>query len=300
MNGNEENEGYILVTPARNEEDNLLRVANAVINQTIAPRLWVIVDDGSTDRTPEIIQDLRRQHHWISSVRLPEHDRDIYLNYSEVCQKGFNLAVDYLDEKGSEYEFVGLVDADTVVEPQYFEKLIEEFKKDCQLGVASGCLFYERDGGLVLDTADLIFPRGTGRLWRKNCFFETCGYTPCKAPPDVISNVKAKLHGYRAMQFRSITAVQLRVTSGAEGIWAGYEKKGRSWYYMNAHPTLILMTVVYFSAERPRYRGIAFLLGYMRSFIERVGKIDDEEIRNYYWSTRPRTAVRDALSGSED
>jgi hypothetical protein len=234
------------------------------------------------------------------SIRLPEHARDVYLRYATVCKKGFDFAVEHSQKNSISHDFIGLIDADTVIEPQYFEKLIGEFKKDCQLGVASGCLFYERGGGLVLDTGDLNFPRGTGRLWSKECFFETGGYMVSSAPPDAVSNVKAIIRGFHVRQFRSMTAVQLRVTSGAEGIWAGYEKKGRAWYYMNAHPTLILMTVVYFSAERPRYRGIAFLLGYMRSFIERVGKIDDEEIRNYYRSIRPRTAVRDALSGSKD
>src|SRR2546427_9081165 len=164
MNGFEMNEGYVLVTPAKNEGGNLVTVANGIANQTVAPRLWVIVDDGSTDRTSLIIENLKRQWNWIASTRLPERARDLHHHYAEVCTKGFNLACSNLDENGINYEFVGLIDADTVVEPRYFEKLLDEFKKDLKLGLASGGLFYEKDRVLALESGDKNSPRGTGRL----------------------------------------------------------------------------------------------------------------------------------------
>src|SRR2546427_1950060 len=141
MSGNETNEGYALVTPAKNEEANLLKVAEAVVNQTVTPRLWVIVDDGSTDRTQQIIRDLQGNQSWIVASSLPEHRRDINVHYAEVCKHGFDVAIRYLEEHDISYEFLGLIDADTVVESRYFEKLIGEFRRDRGLGVASGGLF---------------------------------------------------------------------------------------------------------------------------------------------------------------
>ncbi len=293
-------EGYILVTPAKDEEQSILGVARGILNQTITPRLWVIVDDGSKDKTPEVIEYLRNQQNWIMSIRLPEHPRDINLHYATVCKKGFDFAVGYSQKSNINYGFIGLVDADTVVEPRYFEELIGRFRNNKRLGIASGSLHYEKNGQLVPEVTDNTSPRGTGRLWSKECFFETGGYMLCSAPPDAVSNAKAIVRGYEVRQFRSIVAVQMRATSSAGGLWAGYEKKGRSWYYMNAHPVLVLMNMIHFTVQEPHYRGLAFFLGYVKSFMERSEKIGDEEIRNYYWNVRPRAAIRYALLHLED
>ena len=61
---------YILVTPCKNEEESLPELARSVVNQAIKPKMWVIVDDGSTDRTPEILRDLALKHNWIQNIRL--------------------------------------------------------------------------------------------------------------------------------------------------------------------------------------------------------------------------------------
>ena len=287
---------YALVTPARNEETNLPFAGKGILDQTIPPRLWVIVDDGSTDRTPEIVRNLKTGRNWILGPTLPTHERDIRGHYAEVCKKGFDFAVSYLSTNEMDYHFLGLLDADTVVEPTYFEKLMAEFEKDPKLGLASGCLFYEKEGRLVPEASDIGSPRGTGRLWTKSCFFETGGYLVSRAPPDVISNVRAKLLDYRTRQFRSIVAVQRRPTSTADGAWVGYQEKGRSWHYMNAHPILVLMNVIHFTAGRPRYRGAAFLLGYTEAFLRRDEKIEDQEIREYFWKVRPMEVLRSVFA----
>ncbi len=114
---------YILVTPAKNEEKQLPKVAEAVIGQTAPPILWVIVDDGSTDSTPEVIKNLESQFNWIRSIRLPPHPRDITFHYSYVCKNGFDHALEFCKNNSIQYNFIGLLDADTVLEKTYFEKL---------------------------------------------------------------------------------------------------------------------------------------------------------------------------------
>jgi len=294
MHEDEPNQNYLLVTPAKNEERNLTAMAQSVVNQTMTPRLWVIMDDGSSDGTAEVIHGLTRRHSWIVGASLSEHPRDVYFHYAEVCMKGFDLAISYLRENKINCEFLGLVDADTWLEPTYFERLMDEFRKDVRLGLASGGLFHEKNGRFALEGGDMGSPRGTGRLWRKSCFFETGGYIACQAPPDTISNAKAKIRGYHIKQIPTIMAVQFRATSGAEGIWAGYKSRGRSWHYINAHPVLVLINVLYFSGERPRYRGAAFLLGYSIAFVRRDKKIGDEEILRYFWKQRARELIANA------
>ena len=88
---------YILITPAKNEEYSIPDVLQSIINQTIRPLMWIIVDDGSTDNTPKIIKDFEIKYKWIKTIRLPSRDRDITHHYSYVCKKGFDTAIQYCE-----------------------------------------------------------------------------------------------------------------------------------------------------------------------------------------------------------
>lgn len=277
---------YVLVTPARNEEMFLPLVADSVIKQTLKPKMWLIVDDGSTDNTPQIIQDLERDFEWVKSVRLPPHPRDLFYHYSFVCKSGFEHAMDLAKKNDVNYAYIGLVDADTVLDPRYFELLVGKFIKDNTLGIASGNI-YDLDNGQIKENTEGYLPRGTGRLWTEKCFLETEGYI-VEAAAHSISNVKAILRGYSIKKFDDIIAVQQRPTRSAEGMWKTYAKDGWLAYYLNKHPLLVLLNVIQFSIRKPFYLGIPYLFGYMRSVFSRCQKINDDEVRDYYWNARLR------------
>jgi glycosyltransferase involved in cell wall biosynthesis len=281
---------YLLITPAKNEEIHLPKVAESVIGQTVNPTLWIIVDDGSTDNTPEIINKLENHFNWIKSIRLPLHPRDITFHYSYVCKKGFEYAIEFSNNNAINYNFIGLLDADTVLEKRYFEKLIGKFNKNNSLGIASGQIIDVFNEEVHWDKIqrgkpNKVLPSGTGRLWRKACFFETGGY-PIEPAPDSISNVKAELRGWNIVQFSSIIALQQRQTSSTEGLWKGYKINGKNAYYLNKHPLLILLNIIYYSTNKPYYLGIAYLYGYLWSVFKHLKKIEDEEIKSYYWNDR--------------
>lgn len=276
---------YILITPAKNEDNNLPDVADSVIKQTIRPKLWVIVDDGSTDDTPIVIRNLKEKHNWILSLRLPPRPRDITFNYSYVCKEGFDYAVEFCRQNGIDYEYIALLDADTVLEKNYFDRIIDEFEKDKKLGIASGGIYYNINGKLEWHKSFENLPAGTGRVWRKDCFFDTKGYL-VEPSPDSISNVKAVLHCWKIRQFKQIIAIQKRWTSSAEGLSKGYKINGKMAHYLNKHPLLVLINTIYFATNRPYYTSIAFLYGYLVTFFKRKEQIGDEEIKRYYWNTR--------------
>ncbi|AKB18882.1 MULTISPECIES: glycosyltransferase family 2 protein [unclassified Methanosarcina] len=274
---------YLLITPARNEEENLPDVSESVIGQKVTPALWIIVDDGSTDETPHILEGLKAKYSWIQSIRLPPRPRDITFHYSYVCKQGFDYALDYCRENGIEYAYIGLLDADTVLEENYFGKLMDEFEKDPFLGVASGGVYYDVGGKLSREISDKNLPRGTGRLWRKSCFLETEGY-PVEPSPDSISNIKALLRGWHLRQYVDIVEIQKRETSAGEGLWKGYVKNGWMAYYVDKNLPMIMLNTFYRSLKPPYYTGIAYLYGYLNSAIKREKKIRDMEIRDYYRS----------------
>lgn len=272
---------YLLITPAKNEEQNLPEVARSVTGQKVKPELWVIVDDGSTDDTPHIVENLRASYSYIQSIRLPPRPRDITFHYSYVCKQGFDYALEYCTENNIEFEYIGLLDADTVLEENYSGKLLTEFEKDSSLGIASGGVYYDTGRKLSREKTDKNLPRGTGRLWRKECFIETGGYQ-VEPSPDSISNIKALLRGWKLKQYANIIQIQKRKTSAADGLWYGYVKNGWMAYYLGKNPLVALTNVLYYSVKFPFYTGAAYFWGYISSSIKKEKQIQDLEIRSYY------------------
>ena len=276
---------YLLITPAKNEEQNLPEVAGSVTGQKVKPELWVIVDDGSTDDTPHVIENLKDTYSYIQSIRLPQRPRDITFHYSYVCKQGFDYAFEYCRENNIEFEYIGLLDADTVLEENYFGKLLIKFKEDNSLGIASGGVYYDTGGKLSREKTDRNLPRGTGRLWRKECFFETGGYQ-VEPSPDSISNIKAILRGWKLVQCANVIQIQKRKTSAANGLWHGYVKNGWMAYYLGKNPLVALTNVLYYSVKFPFYTGPAYFWGYVSSAVKKEKKIKDPEIRAYYHNFR--------------
>ncbi|MGB9927830.1 MAG: glycosyltransferase [Methanosarcina sp.] len=272
---------YLLITPAKNEEQNLPEVSKAIIAQNVKPALWVIVDDGSTDKTSSIIESLKSSYPWIQSTKLPPRPRDITFHYSYVCKQGFDYALEYCNQNKLEFGCIGLLDADTIIEENYFGKLLIEFEKDSTLGIASGGVYYNIEGKLSREMTDKNLPRGTGRLWKKDCFIETGGYL-VEPSPDSISNIKAFLRGWKIAQYPDIVQIQTRQTSAASGLWHGYMKNGWMAYYLGKNFLAAMLNVFYRSAKYPYYPGIAYFWGYVTSAIRGEKRIQDPEIRAYY------------------
>ncbi|KAF5430704.1 Glycosyltransferase involved in cell wall bisynthesis [Candidatus Methanophagaceae archaeon] len=272
---------YILVTPVKNEEKNLPKLIPSVVRQTVRPVLWVIVDDGSTDRSPEMIEEAKGRYEWIHGILLEGGFRDLGKHVYSVYNKGFEFAIEYCKAHNIHFDYIGNVDADMILEIEFFEKLIKEFEKNRELGIASGS-GYDFNNKLIMDTRNYI-PLGGIRLWRKECYEETGGY-PISYSADAVSNVLARLKGWKTERFNEIKAIQTRRTSSAEGLWKGYKKYGEATYFINFHPLYVLIKGLKLLFESPYYTGFAYLHGYISSALKKLGKIDNEEIRDYfYW-----------------
>ena len=282
---------YIIVSPAKNEEENLPDLIQSMKKQTIKPVLWVITDDGCTDNTPEIIREAQEKYDWIKSIRLEEYPRDIHIHYVHVFNKGVEFAIEYCKMHDIQYEYIGVLDADMVIEPAFFEKLIKEFEKDTKLGVASGSLYTKINNKLILEKTREDVLIGSAKLWRKGCYEEIKGL-PVSYSPDVVADVLAKLRGWETRMFKHIKAIQTRGTNSAEGLWNGYKMNGISAYFRNYHPVFVLAKGLKYLFERPCYTGIAYLYGYFGSFIRRMEKIDNKEVRDYYWHNKHKEAIQ--------
>ena len=129
---------YIIQTPVKNEETNLPNLIKSILEQSIKPSLWLIIDDGSTDSTPEIIKEVQKRYDWIYSIRMEVNKRDLGMHLSDVINKGITFLINICETNNITYHFWGNIDGDVTLEKVYFEKLMSEFDKDPKLGVAGG------------------------------------------------------------------------------------------------------------------------------------------------------------------
>lgn len=280
---------YILVTPCKNEEESLPKLAQSVIGQEISPILWVIVDDGSIDKTPEILESYCEQYPWILSLRLTEKPRDLGIHVSSVYRTGFDVAIKYCKENNLDYAYVACVDADIILDKDYFSSLMSKCESDTSLGICSGHIGNIIHGKIVWSKYNEDLPSGGARLWSKKCFEDTGGYQ-LTCSPDSVSNVKAKLRGWSTKYFATPKAISTRAYSSAQGQWKGYYRLGCNNYFIGYTPIhALLKSLRYMYSKNGYYKtgiGLAYIMGYFSYYLSGKVRIADDEILNYYKKDR--------------
>ncbi len=276
---------YIIITPCKDEEKNLPSLFNSVLKQTIKPKLWVIVDDSSTDNSKKIIQKFATKTSFIKLISHSSNNRDLS-KYSSVVKTGCNYAEEYCKKNKTKHDFIGILDADIILEKNYYKKLIQKFNKYPKLGIASGIIFSKYDDKLIYEKTDLNFPRGGIRLLRKKCYNSINGMPLVKHAPDSVCCAKAKLNNWITMGFQDVKAIQIRPTSSAQGFWKGFKIRGESDYYLGYNPIFALLKGIKYLITRPNYKGIAFFYGYFSSLVSFNDKINDVLVRNYFFYSK--------------
>ena len=296
---------YFIVTPCRNEEKNIPNLAQSILLQSIKPILWVIVDDNSTDNSNSIISSLEKKYDWIKGVYLKEQSEYMGAHYSEVCNKGFNYAIDWCNKNNLSYQYIALLDSDNIPESKYFEKLTDEFESDPGLGIASGInatvniekvLLHWSINEIIAEkfldvwNSNLVkvhnegfnFPMGSARLWKKECFIQTEGYLFTKSP-DSVSNIKAKSHGWKTKRFKNIGVIE-REGLIADDISKVFKQRGETDFYLWYPFIFSIMRFFRFLIKKPS-GGLFYIYGYMMFWFKNI-RIDDDDVKNYNKNNR--------------
>lgn len=208
-------------------------------------------------------------------------DRDIGLHLSRVINYGFNFAIKYCEENAIEYEYLGNVDGDLVLEKTFFENLILQFEMDEDLGIASGGTEYHIGDKRLHIKTHADEPSGGHMLIRKECF-EACNGIPVTYAADAVLKAKARLRGWRTRRFEENLAVEMRDVSSADGYWKGYITKGITSYYINQNPMHVMGNAAKYLIRRPHYIFIPYLFGYINCVLHNAERVDDPEVKNYF------------------
>lgn len=278
---------YVLISPCRNEADFMRNTLESVVKQSVLPALWVIVDDGSTDQTPEILLDYAARYRFIQIItRENRGHRSVGPGVIEAFYHGY----DQVDVK--QFDYICKFDLDLELPIRYFEVLIQRMEENPRIGTCSGKAYFEdkKTGRLISEKCGDEMSVGMTKFYRRECFEEIGGFVR-QVMWDGIDCHKCRQLGWIAVSWDEpdLNFIHLRpMGSSQQGIFTGRMRHGFGQYFMGT--SLLYMTASsVFRMLHPPYviGGFAMLWGYIKNMLQRKPRFDDAElvdfIRAYQW-----------------
>jgi hypothetical protein len=281
MNGFEMNEcigkRYVLVTAAYNEDKYIEGLIKSVAAQTHKPLRWVIVSDGSTDRTEEVVTDYAARYAFIGLHRVTKDHPRNFAAQVHAINAGFSL----LD--GLAYDYIGNLDSDVSFAPTYFETLIGRFEQDPRLGLAGGYICEEHNGEFKPRPLNRVtsVPHAV-QFFRRECFQVLGGYLPLPyGGPDWHAEVTARMNGWAVRSFPDLRVFHHRPTASAEGRLRSWYRQGLEAYSLGSHPAFeVAKTCVRLGSRPPLVGALVRLSAFALASIRRLDRpVPDEFVR---------------------
>jgi glycosyltransferase involved in cell wall biosynthesis len=278
MNTRSHIKNYVLITPARNEETNIERTIQSVIVQTKLPAKWIIVSDGSTDRTNAIVQKYTNNYSWIELIRMPEH-RD-----RQFAEKVNAFNAGYETIKNVNYDIIGNLDADISFENDYFEFLLEKFSNNPKLGIA-GTPFVEEGTHYDYRFTNIEHVSGACQMFRRECFEDIGGYVPIKGGGiDWTAVTTARMKGWKTRTFTEKECLHhKKMGTGNTSVLMSWFKHGQKDYFLGGHPLWQLFRTLYQMTKKPYIvGGLLLFMGYTWALISRVKRPVSQELMAFH------------------
>lgn len=267
---------YVVITPVRDEEQHLKSTIESMVQQTVLPKQWVIVDDGSKDGTGNVIDDYAKLHPWIRAVH--RQDRGFRKAGGGVVD-AFNDGCRVLT--CNDWDFIVKFDGDLSFDANYFERCLDEFHCDSSLGVGGGVICYVAAGEKSFEKAPAFHVRGATKIYRKACWNTIGGLLPVPGW-DTIDEVKANSCGWTTRSFPNLHLVHQRDTGAADGLWPTLVKYGRANYICGYHPLFMIGKCLKRLAQRPYFIGsVGLVYGFLSGYLMKVPQVDDPSVIRY-------------------
>jgi len=269
---------YVVITPVRNEEKHLPDLIESMSGQTVVPKEWVVVDDGSNDGTVSILRQASANRPWMKVLSRP--DRGFRKSGGGVVE-AFNDG--YARLNNEDWDYISKLDADLSFSPDYFERCLAAFIADPRLGVAGGMICSKANGQFHCESPEdpVFHVRGATKIYRKSCWQAICPLHP--APGwDTIDEMKANMLGWSTRTLRDIPLWHHRTTGTADGTWKNYVKFGLANYITGYHPIFMLAKCLSRIAKPPFAVGaIGLWWGFCRGYLENVPRVSDRTLIRY-------------------
>ena len=279
---------YLIISPCRNEEQYMRKTLDAVCQQTVLPEKWIIVDDGSTDNTPSILEDYAKRYSFITIVRRKNRGhRKVGPGVIEAFYDG--MKTDNIDD----YSYICKLDLDLDLPPRYFEILIERMEGNHRIGTCSGKPYFidEKSGDLISEACGDENSVGMTKFYRVECFKQIGGFVK-QVMWDGIDGHRCRMLGWIAISWDEpdIRFTHLRPMGSSQvSIFTGRTRHGFGQYFMGTSFIYMTASAIY-RIFRPPYLvgGLAMWWGYVRSALLGKKRLEGDKfrifLRKYQWS----------------
>ena len=272
---------YVLITPAYNEGRFLAKTMEGVLAQTWRPSRWVIVDDGSTDDTWEIVRRYAGQCGFIEGCQRRRSTGETYYgsNVHAILQG-------YARVKDLDFEFLGVLDADMILCPHYYQEILRRFAANQELGIAAGTYVEEVDGSWREAFIDRRSTPKALQVFRRACYEQIGGYVPCpNGGEDTYTEIVARMHGWQTWSFPDLRAVHQKPVGTGDGgsILRAKFRQGLTDYCLATHPVFMVAKCVRRCLKERPYggAGLARLAGFAYGYLGRERRQIFAEARRY-------------------
>ena len=256
---------YVLVTPTKDEEMTIGETLASVFSQTILPAEWVIVSDGSTDRTDSLIREAQAEHPWITLIQLPSRQGRCF----GAVARATKLATERLSVR--DYAFIGLLDSDLRFPPGYFESVLSRFHANPRLGLA---------GGMVLDPGESLnsVPDNTAdvpgavQFFRRECFESLSGiHAIPEGGWDMLTCAESRMNGFETTLLTDLVVDHLKPRNIAHGgVISRRWQCGVRDYVLGYHPLFEAVKCIRRLRQKPMLVSAAsWWMGYVSAALSR-------------------------------
>jgi glycosyltransferase involved in cell wall biosynthesis len=260
---------YVLVTPARNEGEFIELTIKSVVAQTVRPIKWVIVSDGSTDGTDDIVSRYAVDHPWIELVRMPERRERHFAGKVHAFNAG------YARVKDLKYEVIGSMDADISFDQEYLSFLLRKLTEDAQLGVVGTPFKDSSVDAYNYRFVGIEHVSGACQLFRRKCFEDIGGYAPVKGGGvDYIAVTSARMKGWKTRTYTDKVCLHHRpIGTAQDSTLRARFSTGVKDYNFGGHPLWECLRTVYQMTRRPYVLGgLALGAGYLWALVRHANR----------------------------
>ncbi|PKO13516.1 MAG: glycosyltransferase family 2 protein [Chloroflexi bacterium HGW-Chloroflexi-10] len=279
-NNHTKNIKYAVISPVKDEAAYIEATINSMIEQTICPAIWVIVNDGSSDETQSIVEKYTRKYNWIKLINRQD---------SGVRKRGKGVVEAFYagyETLSGIYDFIVKLDGDVTFGPDYFESLFMQFYKDPLLGIAGGGLYERPDGTTWVLYTVKNHVRGCTKVYRRECF-EAIGGLVASMGWDGIDEWIALAKGWRVRSFLSLKIYHYRFTGAATGFLKSCVEQGHGAYRMGYHPLFMIARGIRRMTDRPFLIGGAAMIGaYFMAWLHKQELLADPMVVRYVRQTQ--------------
>jgi len=254
---------YAVVSPVKDEERYIEKTIQSVTSQTVKPLKWIVVDDGSLDQTPQIIERYCAQYNWIKLLRT---QRGSERQPGSAVIHAFSQG--YKEIRQESFDFVVKLDCDLQFEPTYFEELLTRFNQDTNLGISSGIYLEDTGQGWLPVKMPEYHAAGASKVIRRECFEQINGFIPSRGW-DTIDEIRAQMLGWKTRHFGDIEFFHLKPEGSGIGDLKTNVMHGEIYYLTGGSTLFLILKILQRMAlgKPPILSGIAMLAGFLKPLL---------------------------------